>query len=387
MLNALTDKLTNHLNSPLARQRVTLNSAQGRVIHLAQQEYLSFASNDYLGLAQNSQVITALQKGASLWGVGSGAAGLVTGHMQIHQELEQALAAATGQEQAILFTSGYQANLAVLSALSTKGDLVIQDKLNHASLLDGCRLAEIKLRRYAHANTESLSNLLHNNATNTKGLVITEGVFSMDGTLAPLQEISALVANYPERLLFIDDAHGFGVLGTNGSGSANACGVTPAQAPLVMATFGKALGTSGAFVAGSAKLIELLTQFARPYIYSTNLAPALAYATLTSLEVMQQENWRREHLHELIQLFRNSAQQLDWELLPSQTPIQPLIVGSSTQALRLAEHLQQQGIWVTPIRPPTVPQGTARLRITFNATHTRKDVHQLIRALASYKND
>lgn len=379
MLDSIKHRLAQR-DSALYRSPVMLQSPQGKQIRIGGKQYLSFASNDYLGLANHPQVIAALQSGAQRYGVGSGSADLITGHFQIHHELQQALAAATGRESVLLFPSGYQANLALISALAEAGDTVIQDRLNHASLLDGARLAGAKLKRYQHADVDSLQRQLQQ--TSGKGLVVTDGVFSMDGTIAPLVQIEQLLRKHRNMLLLVDDAHGFGVLGEQGAGTLSMLGLNATQAPLLICTLGKALGTSGAFVAGSAQLIEFLTQFARPYIYSTSSSPALACATLASLQLMQQEQWRRDHLHELIATFRDAAKEHELQLVPSCTPIQPVIIGDAGLALRCAHSLREQGFWVTAIRPPTVPAGSARLRITLSAEHSKTEVLQLVRALA-----
>ncbi len=379
MLQSIERKLINHLNSPLVRQRVMLESPQGVRIRVQGREYLSFSSNDYLGLANHPQVIAAMQQGARHWGTGSGSADLVCGHLQPHHELEQALAQATGRERALLLPSGYQANLAVISALLDKGQRILHDRLNHASLLDASLLAQARLRRYRHADINSLQQLI--NSTSGLGLVVTDAVFSMDGTVAPLPQICQLLQQQDELALMVDDAHGFGVLGKNGAGTLAQLGISQQQAPVLMCTLGKALGTGGAFVAGSQQLIEALVQFARPYIYSTSISPALACASLGSLRLMQQEQWRRDHLQELIELLRQQAQRLELQLLPSNTAIQPLIIGDNRQALQLAEDLRKLGIWVTAIRPPTVPAGSARLRITLSAAHGKADVLALVAAL------
>ena len=385
MQELIERRLAEQLNSPLARTRVMLQSPQGARICIGGKKYLSFASNDYLGLASDSRVVSALQQGAQRWGAGSGSADLVTGHLQPHNELEQALAAATGRERALLFSSGFQANLAVISTFATAGDTVLQDRLNHASLLDGCKLSGARLRRYLHADTGSLQRLLEKTPGN--GIVATDGVFSMDGTIAPLTEICTLLHQQPGMLLMVDDAHGFGVLGPQGAGTLSALGLDARQAPLLMCTLGKALGTSGAFVAGSNTMIESLLQFARPYIYSTSSSPAMACASLASLQIAQQEQWRRDHLQELIAMFRSGVSALDLQLVPSNTPIQPVITGDSRQAVRLSERLRKQGIWLSAIRPPTVPRGTARLRVTLSSAHSKDDVRKLVAALAAVLRD
>ncbi|WP_295457313.1 8-amino-7-oxononanoate synthase [uncultured Thiodictyon sp.] len=374
---------------------------------------LNFGSNDYLGLANHPQVITALQQGAARWGVGSGSAHLVNGHSAAHQALEEELAEFTGQPRALLFSTGYMANLGVISALAGRGDTVFEDRLNHASLLDAAVLSRATLRRYPHADAAELAHLLDadrrhpgrdagtqamdgnpptRDAAQNDGaphpnapcLIATDGVFSMDGDLAPLPAL-ALIARQTGAWLLVDDAHGLGVLGREGRGSLDHFGLlgAPADGLILMGTLGKAFGTFGAFVAGSDALIETLIQRARPYIYTTATPPALAEATRVSLALARREEWRREHLKTLIGRFRAGAAQLGLPLADSPTPIQPLTAGSSEHALAWSRTLESAGILVTAIRPPTVPAGTARLRITLSAAHTQADVELLLSALAT----
>lgn len=340
---------------------------------------LSFCSNDYLGLANHPVVIAALQRGAERWGVGSGAAHLVNGHSAAHHALEEELADFTGRLRALLFSTGYIANIGIISALTGRGDTLWQDRLNHASLLDGALLSRATLRRYPHADAAELDRLLGNRDTR---MIASDGVFSMDGDLAPLPAL-ALIARRAGAWLLVDDAHGLGVLGREGRGTLDHFGLDAEQVPILMGTLGKAFGTFGAFVAGSDALIETLIQRARSYIFTTAAPPALAEATRTSLALVRREDWRREHLQALIARFRAGANQLGLPLSESPTPIQPLIAGSSHQALAWAAELEARGILVGAIRPPTVPEGSARLRICLSAAHTETMVDRLLDALGT----
>lgn len=375
----LAARLAARQSDHLYRHRPLLQSPQGSVIEADGKPYVAFSSNDYLGLANHPEVIAALQQGAADWGVGGGASHLVIGHSEPHHQLEQALAAFTGRPRALLMSSGYMANLAVITALVGRGDTVLHDRLNHASLLDAGVLSGARFSRYLHNDLDSLQQRLQRAQGNT--LVVTDGVFSMDGDLAPLPELAAQ-AQAHDAWLMVDDAHGFGVLGSNGGGLVEHYGLSVEQVPVLVGTLGKSFGTSGAFVAGSEELIETLIQFARPYIYTTSSSPALACATLASLQIVQRETWRRSHLQQLISQFRQGAQALGLNLLDSTTPIQPIIIGDSAQALRMAAQLREQGVLVGAIRPPTVPAGSARLRVTLTAAHSAEQVQQLLDALA-----
>ena len=339
---------------------------------------LNFCSNDYLGLANHPEVIAALQRGAERWGVGSGSAHLVNGHSAAHQALEEDLAEFTGRPRALLFSTGYMANLGVITALAGHGDTVFEDRLNHASLLDGAQLARATLRRYPHVDVAELARLTQRLAPR---LIATDGVFSMDGDLAPLPAL-ALIARQTDAWLLVDDAHGLGVLGREGRGSLDRFGLDAAAVPILVGTLGKAFGTFGAFVAGSEEMIETLIQRARPYIYTTATPPALAAATRVSLALARREDWRRERLATLIGRLRAGAAQLGLPLADSPTPIQPLLAGSTERALAWSRALACVGLLVTAIRPPTVPAGTARLRITLSAAHTDADLARLLDALA-----
>jgi 8-amino-7-oxononanoate synthase len=337
-----------------------------------------FCSNDYLGLAHHPELISALQAAAAQFGVGSGAAHLITGHSKPHQRLEEELAAYTGRERALLFSTGYMANLGVLSACAGRTEAVLEDRLNHASLIDGARAAGARLLRFAHADVGAAAELLAANPDCT--VIASDGLFSMDGDVAPLRELAALAARQRAWLL-VDDAHGLGAIGASGRGSLELAGLDGDAVPLLVGTLGKAFGCSGAFVAGDADVIELILQRARTYIYTTALPPAMAAAASTALRVAQRDSWRREKLHSLIARLRKGASSLGLPLLDSLSPIQPLMVGEAALALRLSDALFELGFWVSAIRPPTVPAGSARLRLTLSAAHSETDVDELLAAL------
>ncbi len=375
----LAARLADRRAADLYRQRPLLESPQGPLVVVDGQPLLAFCSNDYLGLASHPDVLAAWQAGADRWGVGGGASHLVIGHTTAHHQLEQALAELTGRPRALLFSTGYMANLGVITALVGKGDTVLQDRLNHASLLDGGLLSGARFSRYLHNDVGSLSDRLAKATGNT--LVVTDGVFSMDGDVADLPAL-AQATRARDAWLMVDDAHGLGTLGEGGGGVVEHYGLGVDDVPVLVGTLGKACGTAGAFVAGSEALIEALIQFARPYIYTTSQPPALACATLKSLELVRTQPWRREHLAALIQQFREGAEQLGLRLMESQTPIQPIVIGDSAQALRLSQLLRERGLLVTAIRPPTVAVGSARLRVTLSAAHTAAQVQLLLNALA-----
>ncbi len=364
----------------LYRSRRVVDSPQGREITIDGRRLLNFCSNDYLGLAADPRLAAAARGALDTWGTGAGAAHLVNGHFRPHHELEEALAAFTGRQRALLFSTGYMANLAVIAALAERGSPVLEDRLNHASLLDGGLLAGARLRRYPHADPAGLERLLER--ADGPALVATDGVFSMDGDLAPLPELAEVCARH-DAVLVADDAHGIGVLGAGGAGSLAHFGLDAQRVPVLVGTLGKALGTAGAFVAGDADLVEYLVQRARPYIYTTAQPPAIAAATLESLAIAREEDWRREHLDGLVARFRRGLASLGWPLPASGSPIQPLRVGGSGAAVTLSRELERRGCLVTAIRPPTVPRGTARLRVTLTAAHRETDVDVLLETLAS----
>lgn len=341
---------------------------------------LSFCSNDYLGLANHTTLRKAFITAVEQEGVGAGAAHLLTGHSHYHQALEEALADFTGQQRVLLFTSGYQANMGVIDGLMGRGDIILQDKLNHASLLDGGRLSAAEQLRYRHADMSALARRLQQSDSANNRIIVSDGVFSMDGDIAPLPELISL-AEQQNAAVFIDDAHGFGVLGEKGRGSVEHFQIAQNELPIEMGTFGKAFGTAGAFVAADELVIETLIQQSRTYVYTTAQPPAIAAATLASLKLVQDEHWRREKLTVLINQFRQGVNALGLSLMPSFTPIQPILIGDDKEAIKIGKLLEEKGLLVGVIRPPTVPEGSARLRITLSANHSEQHVKQLLDAL------
>ncbi|WP_407292951.1 8-amino-7-oxononanoate synthase [Stutzerimonas zhaodongensis] len=379
----LSSRLAERRAAHLYRQRPLLETPQQPEVMVDGETLLAFCSNDYLGLASHPDVIRAMQQGAERWGVGGGASHLVMGHSTPHHQLEEALAEFTGRPRALLFSTGYMANLAAVTALVGQGDTVLEDRINHASLLDAGLLSGARFSRYLHNDAESLAKRLDKATGDT--LVVTDGVFSMDGDLADLPALCA-TATARKAWVMVDDAHGFGPLGVNGGGIVEHFGLGMDDVQVLVGTLGKAFGTAGAFVAGSEELIETLIQFARPYIYTTSQPPATACATLKSLELLRAEGWRREHLNRLIARFRQGASEIGLTLMDSPTPIQPILVGSSERALALSAALRARGILVGAIRPPTVPAGSARLRVTFSASHSEAQVERLLDILAECWN-
>lgn len=381
---SLTERLAAHsaerARAGLLRRLRTIERSDGAWVWHDGRRLLSFCSNDYLGLAQHPALVDALKRAADDDGVGSGSAHLICGHRSAHAALEEALAEWTGRERALLFSTGYMANLGVMQALLQRDDVCVQDKLNHACLIDGTQLAGAELKRYPHADVDGAARQLAARP-DAAALLATDGVFSMDGDVAPLRELATLCRREGATFM-VDDAHGLGVLGPRGEGSVADTGLSQDEVPVLMATLGKALGCSGAFVAGSAALVDGLVQSARTYIYTTAMPPALAAATLAAVRLAQAENWRREKLHALIARFRSGASQLGLPLMPSPTAIQPLLLGDARAALEASEALERDGFLVTAIRPPTVPQGKARLRITLSTAHCEDDVDRLLEALS-----
>jgi 8-amino-7-oxononanoate synthase len=378
-MRPLQPELERRRAAHLYRRRRVLDSAQGPLLQVDGEALLSFCSNDYLGLANHPQVVQALQRGAERYGAGSGSAHLVAGHSAAHHALEEELAAFTGRPRALLDSTGYMANQGVITALLGRGDSVYQDRLNHASLIDGGLLSRAELKRYPHNDLAALAGRMAYQRGG-EALVAVDGVFSMDGDLAPLPELAALCRER-EAWLLVDDAHGLGVLGRDGRGSVDHFGLDDQAVPILMGTLGKAFGTFGAFVAGSEVLIETLIQQSRSYIYTTALPPAVAEATRASLRLVQEEGGRREQLGRLISRFREGAGQLGLDLMPSETAIQPILAGSAERALAWSRALEAQGMLVTAIRPPTVPAGSARLRVTLSASHEIDQVDRLLEAL------
>jgi 8-amino-7-oxononanoate synthase len=366
----------------LRRSRRVLDGVQGARVTLDGREFLSFSSNDYLGLAGHPAIAEAVRRAASEFGVGAGAAHLLTGHHRLHHELELELAAFVGMPAALLFATGYMANLGVIQALLDRHGEVFEDRLNHASLVDAAVLSRAKLSRYPHLDLAALEKQLA--ASQAKGkLIASDTVFSMDGDLAPVAELLALAERY-DAWLYLDDAHGFGILGELGRGvlaQLAPCPLPRAPRLICLATLGKAAGVSGAFVAGSAELVEWLVTKARTYVYTTAQPPLLAAAVSASLKLIAGEPWRRQRLLQLVARLKAGVAGLPWPLMASATPIQPMLVGDQHAALALAEGLKQRGILIPAIRPPTVPRGTSRLRISLSAAHTAADVDALLAAL------
>lgn len=362
----------------LLRQRHTVSSPQSPHIEVEGKLLLSFSSNDYLGLANHPQLIRVLQEGALKHGLGAGAAHLVSGHSTAHHELEQRIAAFIGKPAALLFSTGYMANLGTVQALVGRGDTVFADRLNHASLNDAMLLCRANVKRYRHGDMAQLAQLLEQTKGGRK-LVVTDTVFSMDGDIAPLPELLALCEKH-DAWLYVDDAHGFGVLGEQGRGSLSHFGIASPRI-IYMATLGKAAGVFGAIVVAEQAVIDTLVNHANSYVYTTATPPALSVALLESLDLIEQGDGLRDHLHRLIGQLRAGLADLPWQLMPSDTAIQPLLIGDNQEAMRLSDGLRERGIWVVAIRTPTVPQGTARLRITLSAAHSEADVERLIGAL------
>lgn len=367
------------------RRRITLESAQGPRIVVEGREHLAFCSNDYLGLANDSRIAAAVVEAVRRHGVGSGASHLVTGHTAAHERLENELARFVGMPMALLFSTGYLANIGVVTALAGREDVIFSDALNHASLIDGMRLSRAEVVRYPHCSLEALSKLLPQSHASRSRFVVTESIFSMDGDLAPLAEMLELCERN-DAWLVVDDAHGFGVLGTEGRGVLERLGLRSPRI-IYVGTLGKAAGVSGAFVAGEAPVVETVLQKARSYIYTTASPPFLAAAVETSLQIIREESWRRLKLDALIEQLKRGLRESGLTLSPSDSPIQPLILGGNAETLSASRYLRDRGIIVTAIRPPTVPEGTSRLRISLSATHDESDVEMLIGALRDFAAD
>jgi 8-amino-7-oxononanoate synthase len=379
----LASELQARKQASLYRERRVLQSPQQPDVIVDGKGYLAFCSNDYLGLANHPAIVASFKQAADEYGVGGGASHLVNGHSFHHHALEEELAEFTGRSRALLFSNGYMANIGTINALLNKQDAVFEDRLNHASLLDAGLLSGARFQRYLHNDIHSLSQRL-SKARARRLLVVTDGVFSMDGDIADLPAICN-TANEHNAWVMVDDAHGIGCLGDKGAGCAEYFGLSQQQLPVLMGTLGKAFGTSGAFVAGSEELIETLIQHARTYIYTTSMPPAVAAATRVSLKLVQTDSWRREHLSALIKRFRVGCEQLGLNLMDSPTPIQPILIGDADKAMAMSEALRDKGMFVTAIRPPTVPHGSARLRVTLSASHSLEHVDRLLDALDQVK--
>jgi 8-amino-7-oxononanoate synthase len=376
----LERELAQRRDHGLARTRRIVDSAQGARLSIDGRALLAFASNDYLGLANAPEVATAARDAIAHWGVGAGASHLIVGHAQPHAALEDALAAYVAPcdgARALTFSSGYLANLAILTALASRNDVIFADRLNHACLTDGALLSRAKLERYRHCDVAALTRAMEA-AVGRRRFIVTDAVFSMDGDIAPLPELLLLAERF-DAWLVVDDAHGFGVLG-DGRGTLARFGLR-SERIVYMGTLGKAAGVAGAFVAAHPAVIETLLQTARPYVYTTAAPPLLAVALGAALRSIRDDDFRRAHLAELIAAFREGAAGLPWTLSASSTPIQPLIVGDVPTALAVSDALLARGIFVPAIRPPTVPAGTARLRVSLSAAHTLADVDALTVAL------
>ena len=378
LLNQIRMQMAELQEQNLLRKRRIVDGPQGPLLVVDGCEYLAFCNNDYLGLANHPALHAAAQAGLEKYGVGASASALISGHTRVGEELEQTLADFVGMPRALHFSSGYMANIGTIPALVGVGDVVFSDRFNHACLIDGARLSGAKFRIYPHNDVARLEQLLAK-STHRRKLVVTDAIFSMDGDIAPLPELLSLCEKYDAWLL-IDDAHGFGIMGPQGRGSVAHFGLKSKRI-LYMGTLGKAAGIAGAFVAGDAILIEWLLQRARTYIFTTASPPLLASALLAAIQLIQTENWRQQHLQQLICRFRNGIANLPWPLLPSVTAVQALIIKNNQLALDLMEGLREQGIWVPAIRPPTVPKNMARLRISLSAMHSNDQVDQLIKAL------
>jgi 8-amino-7-oxononanoate synthase len=374
----LANDITRHREAGLYRTRAILQGGSGIQRIYEGKKYVSFCSNDYLGLSQHPDVIKSFKQTADEYGLGSGSSHFLGAYNRIHYALEEALAEFSGYPKALVFSTGYMANLSILTALASRHDSIFGDRLNHASLVDAARLSGASFKRYRHSHIPSLVKQLTYSPSSGKSFIVSDGVFSMDGDLAALPALIDIAKNH-SALLLIDDAHGIGILGEKGRGVCEHFGLKP---DILSAGFGKSLGSFGGFAVGSETIVEHLIQFSRPYMYTTALPSAIAKATHTSLLLLQKENWRRQKLRYLIEYFKQVAKQLALPVLPSQTPIQPILLGEPDQAMDLAAHLFQNGFLVNAIRPPTVPKHTSRLRISLSALHSEDDIDKLLEQIA-----
>lgn len=381
LLTRLARACDERARDSLLRRLRTVTEVNGPRIVIDGKRLVNFASNDYLGLAQHPALVAALTVAARQWGVGASAAHLLGGHREEHDRLEAELAVWCRRDRVILFSTGYMANLGLMQALLEPRAVCVQDKFNHVCLIDGARLSGARLRRYVHADVDSARRQLESDP-GAAALLATDGVFSMDGDVAPLLELSNLCAEQ-QATFVVDDAHGFGVLGANGAGSVAEAGLGQDAVPVLMATLGKAIGVAGAFVAGSSELVEGLLQFARTQIYTTAMPPALAAATRIAVRLAREQSWRRDRLGQLIAFFRDGAAQRGIELTSSRSPIQPVILGTSEATLRISAALESAGFFVPAVRPPTVAESSARLRITLSCAHEDADIEALLDALAA----
>jgi len=376
----IAEQLKQQKAQHLHRRSVQVTGKQGRFIEVDGNSFVNFSSNDYLGLASEPALINAWKRGGDLFGIGSGGSYLVTGYNQVHHDVTEQLKSWLNVDAIALFNSGYSANQAIIKLLLRKDDLLIQDKLNHASLMEAGIYSQAKMQRFKHNDMAHLGHILKQHIQTDNKLIISEGVFSMDGDIAPMTELCSL-AKQNNAWLMIDDAHGIGVLGENGQGSVAQANQSQQDIDIYMATFGKALGVGGALVAGSTELIDYINNFSKPYVYSTGLPPAMVYCIGEAAKLAEQQQWRRDHLAGLIDYFKHLSGQYDIPLMPSNSAIQPILMGSSKQALDISVWLKKQGIWTTAIRPPTVPNNTARLRVTLTTNHHKSDILLLVTKL------
>ena len=374
----IENRLEQLKRSQLIRERLVIDSPQASELIVDGEQFINFASNDYLGLAANHAAADALNEATQRYGFGSGASHLIVGHQLPHEALEQSFANFVERDAALSFSSGYMANIGILQSLAQKGDMILADKLNHASLIDGVRLSSANSLRYLHCDIEALEKRLSRSSQNT--FVVTDSVFSMDGDIAPLDKIAALCEKY-NAVLIVDDAHGFGVLGEKGRGAAEYFSLNQKQLPVLMSTLGKALGGYGAMVSGEKNIISYLTQTARSYIYTTAMPAPIAAANLQNLQKLQSDDSLLKNLHKNIENFKNQCKQNEISSSASETPIQPLIIGDNEKLLAIKTALQLRGILVGAIRPPTVPKNSARLRITITAAHSNEQIERLVSGL------
>ena len=385
--NQLQQQHEKRKSDSLWRSLQTVDSPPDREIQIGDDKLLNFCSNNYLSLANHPAMIEAATAAAARYGTSASASHLIAGHNTLHNNLETKIAEFTGAEKAILFSTGYMANLAVPDTFLGRNDLLVQDRLNHASIIDGGRITNAKVRRYEHNDVDAANRIL-STAVNqqqlqaNRKLLITDGVFSMDGDVAPIAQLHAVCQRH-DAVLMVDDAHGLGVIGNGGKGSLETCGISPRGNILLLGTLSKACGSFGAFVAGDAVYIDTLIQHARPYIYTTALPSPVVAASIKAFELMQTESWRREKLNANVEYFRSQAKRANINLASSSTPIQPVIIGDNQTTLRISQQLFQKGLMVVAIRPPTVAVGEARLRITLMTDHTEEDIDRLIDCLGS----
>ena len=384
MQTPITQQLSELKQQGAYRQRRQLDSPQQIEVVIDGKQFLSFCSNDYLGLANDARVCQAAKDAISNFGVGTGASQLISGYSSLHASLEELLSEFLGYQRCVLFSSGYLANLGVISALSSRHSLILQDRLNHASLIDAARNASGDLNRYQHRDIKHAQQIVHDSQSKSH-LIVSDGVFSMEGSIAPIQQLHQL-KRHPNDKLIIDDAHGIGVLGDNGKGSLEHLGIDTSKIDVLIGTFGKAFGGSGAFVLSDNDTIDYLIQKARTLIYTTAPPASLAAAATQSLNIIINEPERRQRLHENIEYFRHAISETALELLDSITAIQTIIIGENKHALSFSKQLEQRGLLVLAIRPPTVPKNTARLRITLSSEHTQQQIDQLINALVEIEN-